>query len=279
MYSNGGIYIPGRKPPMGIFRNPYLKINRGLVLDTMMWEGAGPTVEDLSGYGNIGTEQQDSVWQPGKFGPCRYFSGNDYICIPDNPSLNPSSQLTIVVWVKQTSIGTTEVWVGKESAANNRSYYLRSYTVEPGLEDYIEFIISSDGTTFNTWRTGNNIITAGVWNQIAAVYNSGESEPRLYFNAQYIAGSWGVGSMPASLFDNSALLEFGTRRSGDDLFTGLLDIPLIYNRALTVGEIVKLYQEPFCGFRWASIEQLVVYYEAVVAGGIMTTNTGYWGAL
>ena len=51
-----------------------------------MLEGTGNKVFDLSGNGNTGTEQVDSVWQPGKFGLCSYFSGDEYIVVADSPS-------------------------------------------------------------------------------------------------------------------------------------------------------------------------------------------------
>ena len=52
---------------------------------------------------------------------------------------------------------------------------------------------------------------------------------------------------------------------------------MIFNRILSPGEITRLYREPFCGFRWMSIEQLAAYYAVVGNTGIMTPNTSYWG--
>ena len=251
--------MPQLKPTRGICLNRNHPLSRGLVGLWLFNEGSGGQVFDLSGNRNtisFAAGAASPSWGSGQFGPVLSFDGGDYAFAPDNPSLNPSNQLTIVVWVKQTNIGTTEVWVGKEGSSTNRSYYLRCYTAGPNVNT-IQLVLSSDGTTFNTWQSGNSIMTAGVWNQIVAVYNSSESEPRLYFNGKHIPGSWAAGSMPASLFNNSAQLELGTRRNGDEFFTGLLDIPLIYNRALSASEVALLHREPFCMFERVNRPELI----------------------
>ena len=67
-----------------------------LMLEFGFNEGAGPTVNDLSGNGNNGTVF-GAAWEPQGFsGSALSFDGlNDYVEAPDNPSLDMTAALTI----------------------------------------------------------------------------------------------------------------------------------------------------------------------------------------
>ena len=249
MYSNGGIYIPDRKPPMGALLNPYLMINRGLVCSPIMWEGAGGTVEDSSGNGNTGTFGAGAVspaWISGKYGSCLYFDGGDYALIPSSASLQFSGDITIAFQVILNGTGNQRV-ISKRGAA---------------------------GTSYDIWYDGG-----GEWK----IYD-GTNIPRLAGVAINVLQhhiivvknsvlSWYINGISQTVNDtttftnSSTTVDIQVGRYFGELYylTGKLDIPMIYNRALSPSEIAQLYREPFCGFRWASIEQLYAYVAA--AGG------------
>ena len=249
--------MPQLKPTRGIRLNKSHHISRGLVGCWLFNEGSGGQVFDLSGNGHTGTLQADTHFAPGKFGSGLSFDGTgDYVGLADTALLNPSSQLTIVVWAYNTK-SANQVWVGKEGSGTNRSYYLRQ-TNTSGI--YIGFILSEDGSAFSAWQSGNAVYPLNEWIQIAAVYNSAESSPRLYVNGALVAGSWATGAMPASLYDNSEPLSFGVRRASGtpaDYFEGKLDHVMMWNRSLSSSEIALLYREPFCMFERAWIPKLI----------------------
>ena len=243
MYSNGGIYIPDRKPPLGAVRNPYLAINRGLVLDAMMSEGAGNTVADLSGNGNIGTLVDGAHWVAGKFGSCLEFDGDgDSVTIPDSSSLDVSTAVTISCRFK-TSIGDSRL------LHKNASFYvevrfggnLRIYTA--GLSD--------------TTMDGSGGVTDGIWHNVAFTYDG--AKKTIYIDGVFDASEAATGSITNTV--NPVLIAINHVGTSD--FTGPIDLPMIYNRDLSASEIQQLYREPFCGYRWESIIELASY----VAGG------------
>jgi hypothetical protein len=64
----------------------------------------------------------------------------------------------------------------------------------------------------------------------------------------------GSGAQPTAPTTNC-----GQRYLGYNAFTNSIFFAE-YLRCLSASEIAQLYREPFCGFRWASIEQLAAYY-------------------
>ena len=63
-------------------------------------EGAGDVATDSSGNGNDGVLINEPEWVDGKFGKALRFDGvDDYVDIPDSPSLSPTEQMSIVAWI------------------------------------------------------------------------------------------------------------------------------------------------------------------------------------
>jgi hypothetical protein len=266
LYSNGGIYIPGRKPPMGVFRNPYLKINRGIVGDWMMWEGAGPTVEDLSGNGNTGTLTGTvPSWTSGKHGSGILFPGTDeYISTTGDIDLD---YVTIIASVKSNSSTGSRFIVNKNFSDSVIPFSLciTPHDSYGGMAYYQSGWKNTDDIT--------DIRNTGRYHHVAGTYDG----VRLNY---YIDGVLDVSSLEGSgvLPKNNAVVDIGVYRNDNVYFDGIIEYVMIFNRALSASEIALLYRELFCGFRWDSIEQLAAYYEVAVGmAGAMTTNTGYWG--
>ena len=267
MYSNGGIYIPDRKPPLGAVRNPHLPINQGLVLDAMMNEGSGNTVQDLSGNGNTGTLASAVVWSTGQFGAAAEFNGdeNTRITMPDSPAYSGLSQITVSFWMYPHSLETaddTKMVVGKANWNDNREWRVR-------IEQNGNFIwqISNDGNDPGTNECSvdaSNYLTIGKWSHIVGTYDG--TTLWLYIDGVQVDTNAGDGG---ACYDGSAVLAIGAASdlggTAPDAYDGLVDDVMIYNRALSASEIQPLYREPFCGYRWESIIELASYVAA--AGG------------
>lgn len=91
----------------------------GLVAAYSMDAGAGTTLPDDGGNGNNGVIA-GPIWTDGKYGGALSFDGiDDWVTIPDAPSLDLSAALTIEAWVKPSSLPTFwKTVVMKEQPAN-----------------------------------------------------------------------------------------------------------------------------------------------------------------
>ncbi len=202
----------------------------------------GTKIFDLSGNGNTGTEQVDSVWQPGKFGTCRYFSGNDYIATPDSPVFDVGMELTLSIWFNTTT-NMSFVRIFNHDASDYK--YTLYITSDSGV---LQFYVRTASGIFSAGNVdeGDGFYADGIWHNLVGTYNGNFATNNLKV---YLDGV---------LLDTRSATNGGAILAGDEgiqigvtstfFFTGLLDIPSIYNRALSASEIEELYQEPFCMF-------------------------------
>ncbi len=228
----------------------------------MMWEGGGPTVEDLSGNGNTGTRNgTGTIWTPGKFGSAQQFNASDdYLDIAFSGAgiVAGQTQVTIVFCVNPTNSGDNK----------------RLFDENTGTVGFTRLGLEHDSTTIQMkWRDANadpegaattlstGTITNDVWQQIAGVYDSLNNSQKIYRNGVEVASA----SNATVAFGTSTSfgVRIGAGPNNANYFQGLLDHFLIYNRILSASEIALLSIEPFCGFRWTSIIELASYVAAV----------------
>jgi len=241
---------------MGVVRNPYLEINRGIVLDAIMWEGAGPTVEDLSGNGNHGILVADTHFVPGKFGSALDFDGTgDYVAI-DNAVVS-AAPITVSVGFKVADASNNYSLVSISDASSNHRFSLE---VRGGVAgNPVRWQVYGAGAANADTATG---FSANTWHHACGVSVS-SSDHRVYLDG----GSKGTSSTnqtPANL----DVTSIGARRlnnSSDFHIVAQIDHVTIWNRALNDSEIARICREPFCGFRWTNIVQLSSY---IAAAGI-----------
>jgi len=139
-----------------------------------MNEGSGQTVRDWSGKGNNGTlgassavEASDPTWIPGVWrGSALRFDGNDFITIPDSPSLRPS-RLTVSAWVRFDEVpGLFKYILSKGGNACERSSFGLYTTETGGPAFYI-----ADGSQFYRTAAADPAIWDGTWHNIAGTFD------------------------------------------------------------------------------------------------------------
>jgi RNA polymerase sigma factor (sigma-70 family) len=224
------------------------RILQGLVLHlTFDQVEAGGAVADDSGRGNNG--QATGVrWTPdGKKGGAYEFTRDgDQILVPNNPSLNPG-QFTLSAWIKTTT--GDHYWrrifdksYSEEFALsvagdyqNNKSYGQVSFEIGPGTH----FALTKKRVDDGQWHQ----VTATFDGTNEVIYVDGKAEVQKQWDGTDKAGS--------SDFD----LVIGCNRSNiakseDDLgvsFRGLIDEPMMWNRALSPAEVAYLFQSSGIG--------------------------------
>jgi len=216
------------KPPKGAMLNRGHPLARGLKGAWILNEGGGNVVADLSGNGNTGTLVANAYSAGGKFGPCVSFDGTgDYISLK-NTYVFPT-------------VFSASIWFYADSDLTIRM--MMGYTADSG--NYIA--LWSPTSIYVTLTTTSKIFTvptvsAGVWYHIA-ITKDASNNVRCYLN--------GVESSTGALNDDHTLtidaIGKGYNNTSYD-WMGDLDMPAIYNRALSPIEIAYLYRNPFCMF-------------------------------
>jgi hypothetical protein len=196
-------------------------------LALIMDEGSGTTVYDQSGNNNNGTIY-GATWTTGRFGNALSFDGvDDYVSVPDSPTLDGMTELTIEAWVRPRNLSEYKPIVAKWSTGANYSYWFGVF-----------------GTTFHfqvfdAWARTGSVLVANNWQHLVAVWIARQL-PRLYFNSvnQTITYSTGWNTI-TSVRDTTAPVTLAYYPT--IYFNTLIDEVRIYNRALTTAEITDLY--------------------------------------
>ncbi|MBU5613518.1 LamG-like jellyroll fold domain-containing protein [Geomonas azotofigens] len=194
---------------------------------------------DTSGNSNNGTGYNGVAFSTNrKVGShAGSFDGiNDYVTIPDAPSLNIADNLTIEGWIYPRAdfsgyaVHLINKWGGDSRAANFVLYYFGTNSGQPRQ---IVFCANAGGV----WKeiSPRYPLSLNQWYHIALSY-SAAGGGNLYVNGVRQGSPVGAGSLKTNAYP----LRFGST-DGSATFNGLVDEVAIYKRALTAEEIAVSY--------------------------------------
>ena len=220
----------------------------GLVSAWLFDEGSGGTAYD-SGGANNGIIH-GATWTAGKFGGALAFNGTDaYVEVPDSPSLHLPEGLTVAAWMFVNTLGNHAaiIWKG-EMIGWGANFSFRAATSTAGMtwgrcKDGGEEYFATDG-----------VINTGEWTHMAMVSraqaDADGNHMSAYINGEDITGVTGQGGNivepPPYLVFEGEPVEIGVGRGiggtvgNDTYFDGIIDEVVIYNRALTPGELRRI---------------------------------------
>jgi PKD repeat protein len=235
-YSKPGRYTvsltvsgPGDTNP--VTKSDYITITTnaaGLVAAYSFDEGSDTTVTDVSGQGNHGTLTEATWTTQGKFGAALVFNGTtSWVTVPDAPSLDLTTGMTLEAWVYPTV--TLTGWrpvIQKEGpeGQDGVAYFLQANS--DVNQPAIGMFINSEEILY-----GHTRLVAGSWTHLAATYDG--TWQRLYINGVEVAQRVQTGLIASS----SSALRIGGDSVWKQYFQGRIDEVRIYNRALSVSEI------------------------------------------
>ena len=277
------------KPRLG---TPIIKGHRlgpagGLVFFLLMNECSGDKVFDLSGNNFIGTFQGTAPsWTSDKFGSAVLLPGTDehilvgdydYFSFTDGSTDKPFS---VVAWVKPTAIGSnTHPIVSKYldiSPWNGEWMFSHPST---GANLYFQ---CADGSPVVRIKiTSSFTFSANVSYQVAATYDGSGSQNGLNLYKNGIVDASPTRAMDGSYshMDNmSCPLEIGSGLRNSEFisfYQGIIDCVMIYNRALSISEMARLYREPFCMFDYEPIELWTAATQGGAAPPVGKTGAKY----
>ncbi|MHC4500253.1 MAG: LamG domain-containing protein [Planctomycetota bacterium] len=231
-----GGHVPDR-------HRPVTERVRGLVAWWKFDERDGTIAYDSAGN-NHGTTH-GAAWANGRIGGALDFDGgNDYVSVPHDAGLNITGDITISAWVYFTEGGTGQDGMEKAivtkcvvNGATNNPFDFRTDNMVEQLKLRLvrgdtrghECVYSDQGISLNSWHH----VLARVENKIADFYVDGGVTPK-------------HGTLSKTPTGNMKPLLIGRRDDGLYL-SGTIDDVRIYDRALSAGEIWRLYQEALQG--------------------------------
>ena len=228
-------------PPIG-YNDPTIG---GLVGWWTMNEGTGTvTTADLSGNGNTGYLTNSPAWTNGvvrsglRFNGVQSLASGTYIGIPNSPSLQQiQSNITISAWFNaRPSVNLNGgAIIGKTYGSFISPYQCFAIGIDPGIKPAAAI---GDGTN-RTLFTINGSLTTNSWYNFSLTYNG--LQMIIYTNGIFAEAT----NTSIKIATNNVPVAIGSQTYLTDaynaVFDGILDDIRLYNRALSSGEILKLY--------------------------------------
>jgi hypothetical protein len=176
------------------------------------------------------TAMDGAVHAAGKIGQAFSYDGvNDFHEAPYNAAFNPSI-FTVEAWVRSTGGGDYRGIISSRDGTTYRGYIL--YVAPSGQ---LEFWLG----TGSGWSIATGpVISSNTWTHVAGTYDG--TTARFYVNGTL------AGSTTTTFLANTTMpLRIGACANeglaGQFFFTGQVDEPSIYNRALSAAEITARY--------------------------------------
>ena len=201
-------------------------------------EGSGSIAYDSAGE-NDGTIS-GATWTSGQIGGALDFDGvDDYVLVSDSDSISVGNQdYTICAWIYQKSVPPEPAAVGVVSK------------VKDGADKEYCFSVYNGGLRLDVETNSNNQfaqmttspVTVNSWQFIVVAFDSSSTTPTFYHNGQFQPSDNIIDTLPDSLSDDLYIGLLGGIYQSNP-FDGMIDDVRIYDRALTAGEIMELYQE------------------------------------
>ena len=195
------------------------------------------TVNDLSGNGNHGKLEGDTHSVPGLYGPALSFDGTgDYVDITDEV-IDIADDKTISFWFKSDSISSQQGLVSIRTTAGG-------VNDQCAIGLYNSKIIAS--FQWSSSRSyASSALNSDTWYHIVIIKTTGDISG-LYVNG--IDDNQGGASTYFGLDAVMTHIGHSVYSGGAKYLNGQIDHVMIWDRALSAGEVSQLYAEPFCMF-------------------------------
>jgi hypothetical protein len=164
-------------------------------------------------------------------GSTSFDGSNDYVDCGDDTSLDITSAITLLCWIKPMEIDVNNFIAGRDDGTN------RNYFLEVGSDE--KFYWTCKGVT-DTEVTSTTIFSSGTWYHIAGVYDG--VNMILYVNGVAEDTDASTGSID----NDDVSFTIGAREAGMDRhFKGNIKNVAIWSRALTATEVQNVMYKSY----------------------------------
>lgn len=211
------------------FTTAIISTNPNLVGHWKMEEGNGNVLLDVSGKGNHATilNPIGVSWITGQSGLGLKLDGanGSYGIVTHNSTINITQQITISAWIRPNGLGNRQIL----SKSGPDGYELSIF--EGGQVEF-RFNRESNGSSFRLRSLANYPTNGATWMHVAVTFNGTTS-------TMYINGTFNNSATYSSvqINSNTADLNIGSRKNGSNKWVGDLDEVMLFDKALTAGEI------------------------------------------
>ncbi|MGR9108895.1 MAG: LamG-like jellyroll fold domain-containing protein, partial [Gammaproteobacteria bacterium] len=214
---------------------------QGLVAAYGFDEAGGTTVFDASGQNNNGTITDAVRTANGRYGNALQFDGvTAWVTIPDSPSLDLSTGLTLEAWVyPQSQSNGARTAILKETPGGAVYTLYANYTIF--TTQYINFPFSSFFNGQYRVVKGSSQLPANQWTHLASTYD-GQTQ-KFYINGGQIDSR----SETALINTSNGVLRIGGNSIWGEYFVGYIDEVRVYNRGLSDVELNSDLATPVSG--------------------------------
>ena len=202
-------------------------------------EGSGTSAGDSSGNGNAGALVNGTLWAGGPVGNAVSFDGlNDYVEVPHSADVQPTTEVTVAMWVKPSNVdcdgGNNWRFVAAKDPWNTWNLiYEENQTITWTV------ILGGQQRLFGT----GGKVPYDVWTHVAFTYDAATGSQKTWINGvQDVQRTGTTGIIGAS----TGPLRVGNWSStaacpvGSGGFPGQIDEVLTFNRVLSPAEIADL---------------------------------------
>ena len=205
-----------------------------------LWPGEGNAADIVDS--NTGVLLNGATFAPGKFGQAFSLNGTGaHVRIADNANLHLTNGLTLAAWVYPTASGAYQQIISKWDVffAFQKSYAM---AIHPDGRFYFAVCANGDellGPSMILLST--NTVPLNQWTHVAATYDG--ATMKVFLNGQFENQA----SFPDGIYAGTNDLAIGAIVGGVPAgqyaypFSGRIDEPAIYNRALSATEMQALY--------------------------------------
>jgi hypothetical protein len=197
------------------------------------WPGDG-AFTDARGANN-GADGGGVTFAPGAVGNGFSLNGaaNSYVLVPNAASLQPGAALTIEAWIDPTSVVAERI-VDKITAGSNNGYYL---DISPNAAVVPVPLLRFGVGTSAILSPATTPLPIAKFTHVAGVYDGATLS--VYINGVRVNNAT---TLVTTVPTNTLPLHIGSDSAGANRFSGVIDEPRVYGRALAAAEILAIFR-------------------------------------